>query len=83
MSPGPDTQLTLLLMLRGALGYSPLLDVWIILGIRIIESVYGGEGDGVYRSWIQSILGSILACSDFPLILSFCTHSSFHGLYIQ
>lgn len=59
----------------------PLLDFLIIPGIRMhINCVW--RGGGVYMQLdsehIREYYG---ACSDFPLILSFCTHSNFHGLY--
>ena len=59
----------------------PLLDFFIIPGIRM-HIKYVWRGGGVYMQLdsehIREYYG---ACSDFPLILSFCTHSNFHGLY--
>jgi len=38
-------------------------------------AVYGVTQSGTRLKWLSS------SSSDFPLILSFCTHSNFHGLY--
>ena len=78
VSPGPDTQLYCSLLcgvgLRTSVrffDYSRHKDAYKVC-------VCGGVYMQLDSEHIREYYG---ACSDFPLILSFCTHSNFHGLY--